>query len=87
MVAAGVAAALVLVVSGGGWLALDQIDRRLDKVDVGIAGGGGRIDDSAQTILLVGSDNREGLTKKQIRELHVGAGERRPTARDVARTR
>ncbi|HYN74610.1 MAG TPA: LCP family protein [Candidatus Limnocylindria bacterium] len=72
-VAAGVAAALVLVVSGGGWLALDQIDRRLDKVDVGISGGGGSIADSAQTILLVGSDNREGLTKKQIRQLHVGA--------------
>ncbi len=71
---ASVAAAFVLLVSAGGWLALDQLDSRLNKVDVGISANGSSIGDSAQNILLVGSDNRQGLTKKEAKRLHVGTG-------------
>lgn len=71
---AALAACLVLLVSGGGWLALDRLDARINKTDVGIDGNGSAIADSAQTILLVGSDNRANLSKAEIKELHVGAG-------------
>ncbi len=73
-VVAGLAAAFVLVVSGGGWLALERIDASLNKQDVGISGESSPIADEAQTILLVGSDNRAGLSKKEAKALHVGTG-------------
>ncbi len=67
---------MVLIVSGAGWLALESINAKLQREDVGLTGPTSSIADEAQTILLVGSDNREGLTKKQIHKLHLG----RPTA-------
>jgi LCP family protein required for cell wall assembly len=62
----------VLLSSALGWLALESIDSRLQREDVGITGPASDITDQAQNILLVGSDNREGLTRKQIKKLHLG---------------
>ncbi len=73
-VVASVAAATVLIVSAGGWFALDRLDSQLNKRDVGISSNGSTIGESAQTILLVGSDNREGLSRKEAKRLHVGSG-------------
>ncbi len=70
-VAAAATAALVLVISGVAWVGLDRIDARLDRQDVGISGSGSPIADSAQNILLVGSDSRAGLSKRERRQLHV----------------
>ncbi|MGN6089879.1 MAG: LCP family protein [Actinomycetales bacterium] len=75
---ATIVSALVLVVSGGGWAALTYSSGRIHRNDVfkGLneqdrptknpATG------DAVTYLIVGSDNREGLTPQQIKKLHVG---------------
>ena len=73
LIVAGVFSAMVLLVSGFGWMALESLNAKLQRADVGLTGPPSSITDEAQTILLVGSDNREGLTKKQIRKLHLGA--------------
>jgi LCP family protein required for cell wall assembly len=64
---------MVLLVSGFGWLALESLNAKLQRADVGLTGPESSITDEAQTILLVGSDDRTGLTKKEIKALHVGA--------------
>jgi LCP family protein required for cell wall assembly len=66
----------IVALSAIGWLGLGQISGSLNRTDA-FAGVNNRPDKptSAMNILLVGSDNRAGLTKAQIRELWVGGTE------------
>ena len=72
LIVASVLSAMVMLVSGFGWVALESIDAKLQRADVGLTGPTSSITDEAQTILLVGSDDRGGLTQKQIKALHLG---------------
>jgi LCP family protein required for cell wall assembly len=77
-VAAAVVAAAVLLVSGFGWWATNHYIAQIQHVDVfgGIsAKDTPTIDPRAgdsMNILLVGSDNRAGLTREQTMHLHLG---------------
>ncbi len=73
IIAAAIGSTMVLLVSAGGWFAVTALDAQLQRADVGLTGPRSSVADEAQTILLVGSDNREGLTKKQIKKLHLGS--------------
>ena len=66
----------IVALSAIGWLGLGRISGSLNRTDA-FAGVNNRPDKptSAMNILLVGSDNRAGLTKEQIRELWVGGTE------------
>jgi len=66
----------IVALSAIGWLGLGQISGSLNRTDV-FGNLKNRPDKptSAMNILLVGSDNRAGLTKEQIRELSVGGTE------------
>jgi LCP family protein required for cell wall assembly len=66
----------IVALSAIGWLGLGRISGSLNRTDA-FAGVNNRPDkpNSAMNILLVGSDNRAGLTKAQIRELWVGGTE------------
>ena len=66
----------IVALSAIGWLGLGQISGSLNRTDA-FAGINNRPDKptSAMNLLLVGSDNRAGLTKEQIRELWVGGTE------------
>lgn len=79
MFASGIMSVVVLVASGGAWAFTDYISSKLQKVDAGIDGHSGP--SGAMNILLVGADRREGLTKKEQNELHLGhdAGQRTDT--------
>lgn len=71
---AGVASALVLVVSAGGYAMASHYEGKLQRVNIpGLPAKSGG-DRGAQNFLLVGSDNREGLTPAEIADLHVGPG-------------
>ena len=80
---ATVLAAVVFVASTGGWVLATYYDMHLDR----IPGLGGALSQDAEgplTFLVVGSDNREGLTTSQARELSTGtaanaAGQRSDT--------
>ena len=63
----------IVALSAIGWLGLGRISGSLNRTDA-FAGIDNRPDKptSAMNLLLVGSDNRQGLTKDQIRELWVG---------------
>ena len=50
---------MVLLVSGFGWMALESLNAKLQRADVGLTGPESSITDEAQTILLVGSDDRD----------------------------
>ena len=66
----------IVALSAIGWLGLGRISGSLNRTDA-FAGIDNRPDKptSAMNLLLVGSDNRAGLTKEQIRELWVGGTE------------
>jgi LCP family protein required for cell wall assembly len=64
----------VLLVSGLGYVGVVHYLGKVKHEDVGTAKPTNPINDSAQNFLVVGSDNRAGLTKAQIRKLHVGNG-------------
>lgn len=70
MFASGIMSLVVLVASGGAWAFTDYISGKLQKVDAGIDGHSGP--HGAMNILLVGADRREGLTKKEQNDLHLG---------------
>lgn len=65
-----------MALSALGWLGLGRVSGSLNRTDA-FAGINNRPDKptSAMNILLVGSDNRNGLTRDQIRELWVGGTE------------
>jgi len=65
-----------VALSAIGWLGLGRVSGSLNRTDA-FAGINNRPDKptSAMNILLVGSDNRNGLTRDQIRELWVGGTE------------
>ena len=79
MFASGIMSVVVLLASGGAWAFTDYISGKLQKVDAGIEGHSGP--SGAMNILLVGADRREGLTRKEQNELHLGhdAGQRTDT--------
>jgi LCP family protein required for cell wall assembly len=64
----------VLLVSGLGYVGVGHYLSKVRHVNVGVNPTHAKINDAAQTFLVVGSDNRAGLTKAQIRKLHVGNG-------------
>ena len=66
----------IVALSAIGWLGLGRVSGSLNRTDA-FAGVDNRPDKptSAMNILLVGSDNRNGLTRDQIRELWVGGTE------------
>lgn len=70
MFASGIMSVVVLIASGGAWAFTDYISGKLQKVDAGIDGHSGP--SGAMNILLVGADRREGLTRKEQNELHLG---------------
>lgn len=72
---AGGMASVVVMFSALGYLLLGHYEGKLDRVDVfaGLTGRPAKVADTAQNYLIVGSDNREGLSAAEIRDLHVGA--------------
>lgn len=70
----GTMAALVVLTSVAGYLLLGHYEGRIDRVDVfgGLVNRPAKVTDTAQNYLLVGSDNREGLSAAEARDLHVG---------------
>jgi LCP family protein required for cell wall assembly len=69
-----VLAAMVFVVSTGGWVLATYYDAKIARIfDIGNVLSGDS--DGPMTILVVGSDNREGLTQAQARELGTGTAE------------
>ena len=69
LVASTIVSGLVLFVAGAGWALTGYVNHMVGRVDAGTtsAPAGGPLN-----ILLVGVDRRNGLTMKQIRQLHVG---------------
>jgi LCP family protein required for cell wall assembly len=63
----------VVFLSAATWIGLGQISGQISRIDV-FAGLSDRPEkvNSALNYLVVGSDNREGLTKEQIKKLRVG---------------
>ncbi len=70
-----VVAAGVLAVSGIGYATASEVTGQVERVDVFSAVKNRPDNDGGTNILLIGSDDRTGLTKKERRELHVGQGE------------
>ena len=62
----------VLVISGLGYVGIGHYLGKVKHQDVGVTTKNAPINNVAQTFLIVGSDNRAGLTKAQINKLHVG---------------
>ena len=62
----------VLVISGLGYIGIGHYLGKVKHQDVGVTTKNAPINNVAQTFLIVGSDNRAGLTKAQIKKLHVG---------------
>jgi LCP family protein required for cell wall assembly len=76
---AGIATALlamvsvgVLLISGLGYVGIGHYLGKIKHADVGVTAPKAPINDVAQTFLIVGSDNRAGLTRAEINKLHVG---------------
>ncbi|HVQ17413.1 MAG TPA: LCP family protein, partial [Actinomycetes bacterium] len=64
-------AAAVFVVSGGGWVLATYYDGKIGRIP-GLGGLLSGSNDGPMTILVVGSDSREGLSSKQAH--HLGTG-------------
>lgn len=79
MIMSGIMSLVVLVTSGFMWLVVNHYSGLLQRIDVGISGHSGP--HGALNILLVGADRREGLSRKEQNELHLGhdAGQRTDT--------
>ncbi len=74
LVAAATASVLVLGISGSGYALVSWSSRSIERVDA-FAGLTDRPAHSAAgstTFLLVGSDAREGMSRADMRRLHVG---------------
>jgi LCP family protein required for cell wall assembly len=76
-IAAAVASATVLLSSGVAWAGVNKINGEVKRID--IAGLSAASDDSghtpAMTILVVASDSREGITRAQAAQLHLGTAD------------
>lgn len=82
LMASSVISGFVLLSSGGAWAFQSYVTGSIDKVGVGGLGGGkGDGPKGAMNILIAGVDRRDGLTKAQQQELHLGhePGERSDT--------
>lgn len=71
---AGAAAAAVLVTSGVAWGAIARYSDKINQVELGLGSGAVEAGNPV-TILMVASDDRTGLSRKDRRRLHVGQGE------------
>ncbi len=72
-IAGALVSCALLLASGWAWYNFAALKRNTHVVDVqGIRGGAERPRGTAQNILIVGYDSRDGLTPAQIRELKVG---------------
>jgi LCP family protein required for cell wall assembly len=69
--AAAVVAVAVLAVSAVGWAAVARYSGKINQLELGLAGSSVS-DGQPVTMLVVASDDRTGLTKKERRRLHVG---------------
>jgi len=67
-VIAGTLSAVVLLASGWLWLLVRQFNANVNRVDA-ITNSGRDVDDRDQNILLVGNDNRGGLTEAQLKDI------------------
>src|SRR5437763_10874334 len=65
---AGVLSAAVLLASGWLWLLVRQFNANVNRVNA-ITNSGRDVDGRDQNILLVGNDNRGGLTDAQLKEI------------------
>ena len=70
-----VVAAGVLAVAGVGYATASEVTGQVERVDVFTTLKNRPNNDGGTNILLVGSDDRTGLSKKERRKLHVGQGE------------
>ncbi len=70
-----VLAAGVLAASGIGYATASEVTGQVEHVDVFNNVNNRPDNDGGTNILLVGSDDRTGLSKKERKELHVGSGE------------
>jgi len=70
-ITATVLAAVVFVASTGGWVLATYYDMHLDRIP-GLGEALSQDSEGPLTFLVVGSDNREGLTTSQARELGTG---------------
>ena len=66
----GIVSAVTLLVSTGAWAVTSYVSGSLGRVDAGTAG---TPDTGPVNILVAGIDSRNGLTRRQEIELHVGA--------------
>jgi LCP family protein required for cell wall assembly len=69
LVGAGIVSTLVLFVAGAGWALTGYVNRSVARVDAGTSAAA---PGAPLNILLAGVDRRNGLTSRQIAELHVG---------------
>jgi LCP family protein required for cell wall assembly len=67
-------AVLVLVTSTGGWVMATYYDAKISRI-LGLSGLLSGESSGPMTILIVGSDNREGLSRAEARELGTGTAE------------
>ncbi|MFC0864962.1 LCP family protein [Sphaerimonospora cavernae] len=70
VIISGTLSGVVLIGSGGLWLASGYAAKQIQSVDAGTAGGAGPR--GAMNILLVGVDKRDDLSRKQQNQLHLG---------------
>lgn len=79
MIMSGVMSLVVLLTSGCVWVVVNHYSGLLKRLDVGINGHSGPR--GAMNILVVGADRREGLSRKEQDELHLGhdSGQRTDT--------
>jgi len=70
---AALTSALVLAVSLGGYAMATHYDGKIDRITISGLNSRPTASAAAQNFLLVGSDNREGLSPEEIADLHVGA--------------
>src|SRR5262249_36605587 len=67
-VIAGLLSGVVLVASGWLWLLVRQFNTSVNRINA-ITNSGSDVDGTDQNILLVGNDNRGGLTDAQLKEI------------------
>ncbi|MCY7373790.1 MAG: LCP family protein [Spirochaetaceae bacterium] len=74
LVAAATASVLVLGISGSGYALISWSSRSIERVDAfsGLTGRPAPSAAGSSTFLLVGSDAREGMSRADMRRLHVG---------------
>lgn len=69
LIGSGIVSGLVLFVAGAGWALTGYVNGMVGRVNAGTTGAAAG---APLNILLVGVDRRNGLTQKEITQLHVG---------------